>query len=62
MTLNKETKPNQSVVNVQAYNIVIREFELKSHVYFRSNTLVKGMKPLIPSVKLYHYYLSTRMI
>ena len=37
------------MANVQDYDIVVNEFELQSryYVHFRTNTLGKGMKPLI---------------
>ena len=53
-----QAKPNQSrnlsgiMVNVQDFGLEVSEFELQTryYVYFRTNTLVKGMNPLIPPV------------
>ena len=43
-------KPRGVVANVLVFDIVVREFELCGCYYFRfrTNTIGKGMKPLIP--------------
>ena len=42
--------PRVEVINVLDSDVLVREFEFKSRydIYFRTNTLAKGMNPFIP--------------